>query len=46
MTELHYQVKATAAGQLVVPAAYAKAMYDPTLFSHSAAGKITVVADE
>ncbi len=44
MTELRYKVKATAAGTFVVPSASATSMYDPDIFSYTAASKIKVMA--
>lgn len=46
VTELEYRVKATAAGEFVVPPAYAESMYDPDIWSQSAPANITVVNDE
>ncbi|GAA3941172.1 alpha-2-macroglobulin [Litoribacillus peritrichatus] len=46
VTELNYRVKATSAGQFTVPAVYGESMYDPAIFGHSAAGTITVNADD
>ena len=43
VTELHYKVKATAAGNFTVPSASADSMYDPDIVSHTAASKIRVM---
>ena len=46
VTELEYRIKATAAGEFVVPPAYAESMYDPDIWSQSVPANITVVNDE
>ncbi|WP_420588342.1 alpha-2-macroglobulin family protein [Bacterioplanoides sp.] len=46
VTELEYRIKATAAGEFIAPPAYAESMYDPDIWSQSAAATITVVNDE
>ncbi|MBU0631459.1 alpha-2-macroglobulin family protein [bacterium] len=42
LTELRYKVKATAAGDFIVPSASAASMYDPDIISHTAASKMKV----
>ena len=44
LTELRFKVKATAAGNFIVPSASASSMYDPELVSHTPASRITVKA--
>ncbi|WP_317931062.1 alpha-2-macroglobulin [Halioxenophilus sp. WMMB6] len=44
--ELTYRVKLTAAGQFVVPPAYAEAMYDRSVRAYTAAGQFTVTASQ
>ena len=44
--ELVYHIKATNQGDFTVPGIFAQSMYDPSVISRGAAGKITVTADQ
>jgi uncharacterized repeat protein (TIGR01451 family) len=46
VTELRYKAKLTAAGQFVVPPAYAAAMYDRSVHGRSVAGRFQVTDSE
>ena len=46
VTEINYQVKATATGNFTVPAVFAEAMYDPQVFGLSASSPLNVQASE